>query len=141
MDSSHILLIEDNEDDVLLTLRAFRQSKMVNVVDVARDGEEAVEYLFADDAPQRPGLVLLDLQLPKVDGHEILKRIREDERTRLIPVIVLTSSREERDLVESYSSGANSFIRKHVDWDQFVEAIPMLGMYGLVLNEPPPQCD
>ena len=138
-----ILLVEDNPDDVELTLRAFSRSHVANPVSVARDGVEALERLHgtgdgATPPPDLPQLVLLDLKLPKVDGLEVLRRIRTDERTRLLPVVVLTTSREERDLVESYRLGANSYIRKPVDFAEFVEAVQQIGLYWLVLNEPPP---
>ncbi|HUP01642.1 MAG TPA: response regulator [Gemmatimonadota bacterium] len=130
-----ILLVEDSEDDVELTRRAFRRNNLGNTLVVARDGAEALSHLFDEDA-DLPELVLLDLQLPKIDGHEVLRRIRADARTRLLPVVVLTSSNEQRDLVESYTGGANSFIRKPVDFEQFVEAVRQLELYWLVLNEP-----
>jgi CheY-like chemotaxis protein len=138
-----ILLVEDNPDDVELTIRAFARSHVANPISVARDGAEALERLHGtgDDAaslPALPQLVLLDLKLPKVDGLEVLRRIRTVERTRLLPVVVLTTSREERDLVESYRLGANSYIRKPVDFAEFVEAVQQIGLYWLVLNEPPP---
>jgi len=139
-----ILLVEDNPDDEVLTLRALKKNQILNEVVVARDGAEALDYLFAtgkyaarvaDDTPQ---LILLDIRLPKLDGLEVLERIRADERTRLLPVVLLTSSREEQDLINGYALGANSYIRKPVDFAQFTEAIRLLGMYWLVLNEPPP---
>ena len=142
--TTHILLVEDNPDDVDLTLRAFRKNKIANDVAVAKDGVEALDYLFSTgthagrEASKIPTLVLLDLKLPRLDGFEVLKRIRADERTRLLPVVILTSSREEQDLVAGYANGANSYIRKPVDFDQFIEAIRQLGLYWLVLNEPPP---
>ena len=131
-----ILLVEDNPDDVELTLRAFERNKILNEVVVKGDGEEALSYLFAPDATM-PALVLLDLKLPKVPGLEVLKRLRADERTRRLPVVVLTSSNEERDIITSYDLGANSFVRKPVDFAQFIEAARQLGMYWLVLNEGP----
>jgi two-component system response regulator len=142
--SRTILLVEDNEDDIELTLRAFARCKVANEIDVVRDGEEALEYLHARgryagrDASQLPEVVLLDLKLPKIDGLEALRRMRADERTRLLPVVIVTSSKEERDVVTSYDLGANSFVRKPVDFSQFVEAANHLGLYWLVLNEPPP---
>jgi two-component system response regulator len=142
--SGIILLVEDTTDDVDLTLRAFENSKIVNEVVVARDGEEALDYLFATgahagrDPRQMPEVVLLDLKLPKIDGHEVLRRIRADERTRRLPVVVLTSSNEDRDIVRSYDLGANSFVRKPVDFAQFIDAGRQLGLYWLVLNEAPP---
>ena len=143
-----ILLVEDNPDDEALTRRALAKNNIQNEVRVARDGAEALELLFGTGGQGGPGghggraiapeLVLLDLKLPKVDGLEVLRRIRADERTRLLPVVILTSSREERDLVSGYGLGANSYIRKPVDFGQFVEAVRQLGLYWLVLNEPPP---
>jgi len=144
MNKKVVLLVEDNPDDVELTLRAFRKNNLLNEVIVANDGVEALDYLFGtgDYAGREPSalpqLVLLDLKLPKVEGLEVLRRIRDDERTRLLPVVVLTSSREEQDLVQSYALHANSYIRKPVDFDQFIESVRQLGLYWLVLNEPPP---
>lgn len=138
-----ILLVEDNPDDVVLTLRALKKNNIMNQVVVAKDGVEALDYLFATgayegrDMNERPQLILLDLKLPRVDGLEVLKRLREDERTRLLPVVILTSSKEQRDLIEGYSLGANSYIRKPVDFDQFTEAVRHLGLYWLVLNVNP----
>ena len=137
-----ILLVEDNPNDVLLTERAFKQSKIANQLQVVRDGAEALDYLLGPEAgtPARPApaLVLLDLKLPKVDGLEVLRRVRQNERTRLLPVVILTSSKEERDILRGYDGGANSYIRKPVDFTQFTEAVANLGLYWLVLNEPPP---
>ncbi len=137
-----ILLVEDNLDDVDLTLRAFKKSNLLNEVVVARDGAQALDYLFGNAEGRSPTvtpqIVLLDLKLPKIDGLEVLRRLRADERTRLLPVVVLTSSREEQDLASSYSLGANSYIRKPVDFDQFLLAVQQLGLYWLLLNEPPP---
>ena len=137
-----ILLVEDNPDDEALTRRALAKNNIQNEVRVARDGAEALEILLGTGAhaghPLAPEVVLLDLKLPKVDGLEVLRRIRADERTRLLPVVILTSSREERDVVSGYGLGANSYIRKPVDFGQFVEAVRQLGLYWLVLNEPPP---
>lgn len=139
-----ILLVEDNPDDEELTLRAFRRNNILNPVVVARDGEEALDYLFATgsysgrDTRQQPQVVLLDLKLPKVDGLEVLRRLRADPRTRLLPVVILTTSNEERDILASYQLGANSYVRKPVDFDQFLEAARQLGLYWLVLNVPPP---
>ena len=139
-----ILLVEDNPDDEALTLRAFKKHNITNEVVVAHDGAEALEYLFGTgryagrDLEVMPQLILLDLKLPKVDGLEVLGQIRADDRTRLLPVVVLTSSTEERDLVESYRLGANSYVRKPVDFTQFAEAARQLGLYWLLMNQPPP---
>jgi two-component system response regulator len=139
-----ILLVEDNPDDEALTLRAFKKNNILNEVVVARDGVEALDYLFSagayagQDTRVMPQVILLDLKLPKVDGLEVLKRIRADERTRLLPVVLLTSSKEEQDLINGYNLGANSYIRKPVDFGQFSEAVRLLGLYWLVLNESPP---
>lgn len=143
MSDRTILLVEDNPDHEALTLRALRKAGLANPVVIARDGAEALDYLFGTgayagrDTSDLPQTVLLDLKLPKVDGLDVLQRLRSDERTRLIPVVVLTSSDEEKDLVTSYKYGANSYIRKPVDFVQFVEATRQLGLYWLVLNEPP----
>ena len=140
-----ILLVEDSADDEALTLRALSRNKIGNEVIVARDGEEALEWLFATgrhadrDHRQQPALVLLDLKLPKIDGLEVLRRIRERTETRLVPVVILTSSREEQDRLHGYLSGANSYIRKPIDFAHFVEAVRQVGLYWLVLNEPPPE--
>jgi two-component system, response regulator len=139
-----ILLVEDNDDDVELTLRALRRNRVANRVDVVRDGAEALDYLFSAgayagrDARDVPQLVLLDLKLPKVGGLEVLERLRSDPRTRRLPVVILTSSNVESDLARSYDLGANSYIRKPVDFTQFMEAVNQLGLYWLVLNEAPP---
>jgi CheY-like chemotaxis protein len=144
MDNEIILLVEDNPDDVLLTKRAFKKSNILNELVVASDGVEALDYLFGTgtyegrDLSIMPVLILLDLRLPKLDGIEVLRRIRDNERTKLIPVVVLTTSKEQKDLLESYSLGANSYIRKPVDFDQFVQAVRQLGLYWVLLNEPPP---
>ncbi|MEZ2345585.1 response regulator [Terriglobus sp. RCC_193] len=135
--SRTILLVEDDPDHELLTIRALKKSNIVNEVRVARDGEEALDALFGP-AAVRPQLVLLDLKLPKVEGLEVLRRIREDDSTRMLPVVVLTSSDEERDVVRSYKLGVNSYIRKPVNFTDFAEATRQLGMYWLVLNECPP---
>jgi two-component system, response regulator len=138
-----ILLVEDKRNDIDLTLRAFARSKIANEIVVVKDGEEALDYLFATgvysgrDRMNMPELVLLDLKLPKVDGLEVLRRLRADERTRRLPVVVLTSSKEESDVVSSYDLGANSFVRKPVDFLEFMDAARQLGLYWLVLNEPP----
>jgi len=142
--STEILLVEDNPDDQLLTLRALKTNRIANQIVVARDGAEALDYLFGSgayagrDTSVLPQIVFLDLKLPKLDGLEVLKRIRADERTSVLPVVVLTSSDEEQDIIDSYHLGANSYIRKPVDFAQFVETVGRLGMYWLVLNEPPP---
>lgn len=137
-----ILLVEDNPDDEALTLRALKKNNVANRVIVARDGAQALEYLFPEGGKlpveQLPALILLDLKLPKVDGLEVLKRLRADPHTQLIPVVILTSSKEERDMVSGYRLGCNSYIRKPVDFEQFIESIKQLGMYWLVLNEVPP---
>jgi CheY-like chemotaxis protein len=143
MKTKVILLVEDNPDDVQLTLRALKKSKILNEVVVAQDGVEALEYLFGTgkyagrDTKVLPQVVLLDLKMPKMDGHEVLQRIRKDERTKLLPIVILTTSSEDRDRVDSYNVGANSYIRKPVDFNQFAEAISQLGLYWLVLNEAP----
>ena len=140
-----ILLVEDNDDDVELTLRALRRNRVANRVDVVRDGAAALEYLFAEgehagrDARDTPSLVLLDLKLPRIGGLEVLERLRGDPRTRRLPVVVLTSSNVESDLARSYDLGANSYIRKPVDFAQFTEAVKQLKLYWLVLNVPPPR--
>ncbi len=145
MGEKRILLVEDNPDDEALTLRALQKNNILNDVVVARDGEEALDYLFARgpfggrDPGDLPAVVLLDLKLPKVDGHEVLRQVRADERTRRVPVVILTTSREEQDVVESYGSGANSYVRKPVDFSEFVRAVGQLGVYWLMLNEAPPR--
>jgi two-component system response regulator len=139
-----ILLVEDNESDELLTLRAFKRSNILNEIVVARDGSEALDYIFGKgvhagrDASVLPALVLLDLNLPKIDGMSVLRAIRADARTGLLPVVVLTSSKEDEDVVKSYELGANAYVRKPVDFVQFSEAARTLGLFWLVLNEPPP---
>ena len=138
-----ILLVEDNPDDELLTLRALKKNNVFNKVVVARDGAEALDYLFGEgayegrDVSDIPRVVLLDLKLPKVDGLEVLRRLRADERTRLLPVVILTSSREQQDLQDGYGYGANSYVRKPVDFAQFSRAVEQLELYWLVLNESP----
>ena len=145
MSSDVILLVEDNPDDEALTIRALNRNNITNEVIVARDGVEAMDYVFAKgihsdrDINDLPRLVLLDLKLPKADGLEVLRRIRADERTKRLPVVVLTSSKEEQDLVDSYNLGVNSYIRKPVDFTLFTEAVRQVGLYWLVLNEPPPR--
>ena len=140
-----ILLVEDNPDDVELTLRAFRKNNIANKVIVATDGVEALEYLFcrgpyADRDPQDcPRLVLLDLKLPKMDGLQVLGHLRTDERTKLLPVVILTSSKEEQDMISGYKCGANSYVRKPVDFNKFVEAVHQIGLYWLLINESPSQ--
>lgn len=144
MQQKIILFVEDNPDDVELTLHALKKNKITNKIVVAEDGKEALDYLFGEgmyaerDISKTPVLILLDLNLPKIDGIEVLKRIKSDERTCLLPTVILTSSNEEKDLVNGYRFGANSYIRKPVDFNQFAEAIRQLGLYWLVLNETPP---
>jgi two-component system response regulator len=139
-----ILLVEDNADDVDLTLRALRRNKIANDVIVVRDGVEALDYLFAAgqyaarDPAALPQVVLLDLKLPRLDGLQVLERIRANPKTRLLPIVILTSSTEQRDLLTGYTLGANSYIRKPVDFEQFVDAVHQLGLYWLVLNQRPP---
>lgn len=136
-----ILLVEDNPDDEALTLRAFNKNRIGNPVIVARDGVEALDYLFGNgqhsgrDLNVMPAVVLLDLKLPRIDGLEVLRRIRAEERTSLIPVVILTTSKEQQDIFEGYSLGANSYIRKPVDFEKFIQAVSQLGLYWLVLNE------
>jgi len=145
MTSKVILIAEDNANDEELTLRALRKNNISNDIVVVRDGQEALDYLFGTgphagrDLSQRPQVMLLDINLPKVNGLEVLKRIRADERTKTMPVVILTSSAEERDRLAAYTNFANSYIRKPVDFDQFTEAVRDLGLYWLVLNEPPPR--
>jgi two-component system, response regulator len=144
MTAHAILLVEDNADDEALTLRALKKNNINNQVVIARDGEEALDYLFGTgayagrDLTLMPQLILLDLKLPKIDGLQVLQRLRTDRRTRLLPVVILTSSKEQQDLMEGYSLGANSYVRKPVDFTQFVEAVKQLGLYWLVLNEQAP---
>lgn len=139
-----ILLVEDNPDDVTLTLRALKKNSISNPVVVANDGEEALDWLFCRgvyserDALDQPAIVLLDVKLPRLDGHEVLRAIRADARTRLLRVVMLTTSREEQDIVESYSLGANSYIRKPVDFDEFIRVVGQIGLYWLLVNEAPP---
>lgn len=143
MSDKTILLVEDNPDDVTLTLRALKKNNLLNEVVVARDGVEALDFLFCEGSynnrvPEHlPELILLDLKLPKVDGLEVLKRIRANERTKLLPVVILTSSNEQSDIISGYELGVNSYIRKPVDFEQFIEAVRQLGLYWLVLNQAP----
>ena len=142
-DTVEILLVEDDPNDVELTLHAFKSHNLTNRIEVVRDGEEALEFIYCTGAyadrniENGPKVVLLDLKLPKVDGLEVLRRIKSDARSRAIPVVVLTSSREERDIVESYQLGANSYITKPVDFDRFTETVRQLGLYWVLLNQPP----
>ncbi len=144
MGDKFILLVEDNPDDEALTIRALRKNNIVNEVVVVRDGAEALDYLFGSgafaerDMSDMPAVILLDLRLPKIDGLEVLQRLRADDRTKLLPVVILTSSKEEKDLINGYLHGANSYIRKPVDFTQFVEVAGQLGLYWLVMNEAPP---
>jgi CheY-like chemotaxis protein len=144
MSDKVILLVEDNPDDEALAIRALKRHHVGNTIVVAHDGVEALDYLFGTglyagrDVSLKPSVVLLDLKLPRVDGLEVLRRVREDDRTRLLPIVVLTTSSEEQDLLDSYSLGCNSYIRKPVDFIQFSEAIRQLGMYWLLMNEAPP---
>ena len=145
MEDKMILLVEDNPDDEALTLRALRKNNIGNKLHVVHDGVEALEFVFctgayADRDPrEKPQVILLDLKLPKVDGLEVLRRIRADERTQQQPVVILTSSNEEQDLINGYKLGANSYVRKPVDFSEFVDAVRQLGLYWLVLNEAPPK--
>jgi len=145
MNNKIILLVEDNPDDEALTLRALEKNNIMNKVVVAHNGVEALDYLFGEgsyagrDTGVMPEIILLDLKLPKIDGLEVLRRIRANGRTKLLPVVILTSSKEERDMIEGYSWGANSYIRKPVDFVQFGEAVQQLGLYWLVLNVAPPK--
>jgi two-component system response regulator len=144
MNDRIILLVEDNPDDETLTRRALKQGKIANDIMVVRDGAEALDYLFATgsyaarDTTVVPAVVLLDLKIPKIDGLEVLRRLRADGRTRMQPVVVLTSSKEEKDRIQSYSLGCNSYVRKPVSFEQFAGAVRQLGLYWLLLNEPPP---
>ncbi len=144
MEEKIILLVEDNPNDVALTERALRKARIANKLVVTKDGVEALDYLFGTgtwaerDLNSIPQVILLDLKLPKIDGMEVLRQIRTDERTKLLPVVILTSSKEEKDLINGYALGANSYIRKPVSFNQFAEAVRQLGLYWLVLNEPPP---
>jgi len=143
MKEKKILLVEDRQDDIDLTLRSLKENKITNKVDVVRDGAEALDYIFATGAysdrniEDQPSVVLLDIKLPKVDGMEVLRRIREDKRTKTLPVVILTSSKEEKDLINGYKIGCNSYVRKPVEFEEFSKAIRELGLYWLLLNEPP----
>jgi CheY-like chemotaxis protein len=145
MEHRYILLVEDNPDDELLTVRALKKSKILNRIEVVRDGAEALDFLFGEgkysqrNGSELPQVILLDLKLPKLNGLEVLKRIRSSEKTALLPVVILTSSDEERDLINSYKLGANSYVKKPVDFSQFSEAVRQLGLYWLILNQIPPQ--
>ncbi len=145
MKNNVIMLVEDNPDDEALTVRALKKNKIVNEVVVARDGVEALDYLFGEgthtgrNTAELPQVVLLDLKLPKLDGLGVLRRLRADDRTKLLPVVILTSSNEDQDRINGYDLGANSYVRKPVDFDQFVVAAAQLGLYWLILNEPPPR--
>ena len=139
-----ILLVEDNPDDIELTMRAFRKNNIANATAIVRDGAEALDYLFCRgayshrDIMDLPRLILLDLNLPKLDGLQVLERLRADERTRLVPVVILTSSKEEQDMIRGYRHGANSYVRKPVDFNAFVDAVHQIGLYWLLINEMPP---
>jgi two-component system response regulator len=147
MEDKIILLVEDDANDEALTLRALKKNNIKNKVIVARDGVEALEFLFgkgedADYLPEElPQLILLDLKLPKIDGHEVLRKIRSNESTKLLPVVIMTTSKEEQDIIDSYRLGANSYIQKPVDFNQFVDAVGNLGLYWLILNQPPIAAD
>jgi CheY-like chemotaxis protein len=144
MEDKVILLVEDNADDEMLTLRALKKNNIRNEVVVARDGSEALDYLFATgihagrDLKVMPQIILLDLKLPKVDGFEVLNRVRASEKTKLLPVVILTTSNEDQDRIRGYGLGANSFVRKPVEFEKFIEAVRQLGLYWLILNEPAP---
>jgi len=140
---TEILLVEDSQDDLDMTLRALRKANMANHIEIARDGVEALDFIFCEGAhaarkiENLPRLILLDLKLPKIDGMEVLRRIKGDPRTKMIPVVMLTSSKEQKDVIESYGLGTNSYIVKPVDFESFAEAVQRLGMYWLLLNQPP----
>lgn len=144
MKEKTILLVEDNPQDEMLTLRALRRANLINRVDVARDGQQALDYLFRDgefaarEGSDLPAVVLLDIGLPRLSGLEVLERLRADQRTQLIPVVILTSSDDERDRLKSYENGCNSFVRKPVEFAEFAETVARLGVYWLATNEPPP---
>ncbi len=137
MEPVDILLVEDNPDDAGLTIRALKKNKLANNLVHVSDGEEALEFLFGEEQREMPRLILLDLKMPKVDGIEVLRRIKESEEKRVIPVVILTSSKEERDIVESYRLGVNAYIVKPVDFEKFVKAVSDVGLFWLVLNQPP----
>lgn len=145
MENKTILLVEDNQDDVDLTLHAFKKNNIKNVVKVVNDGAEALDYLFGKgkysgrNLEEMPAIILLDIKLPNVGGLEVLQQIRANELTKLLPVVILTSSKEEQDIINSYSFGVNSYVRKPVDFNQFAEAVRQLGLYWLLLNEAPPK--
>lgn len=145
MNDKRILLVEDNPDDQALTLRALKQNNIRNEIIIVSDGAEALDYLFGTgahatrDLSIMPELILLDIRLPKIDGLEVLRRLRANARTQLLPVVILTSSKEEKDIISGYKLGANSYIRKPVDFVQFIEAVKQLGLYWLVINETPPK--
>jgi CheY-like chemotaxis protein len=144
MNARTLLLVEDNPQDEMLTLRALRRAGLANRMDVARDGQQALDYLFREgefahrEGPDLPVVVLLDIGLPRLSGLEVLKRLRADARTELLPVVILTSSDDERDRLKSYENGANGFVRKPVNFDAFAESVARLGVYWLATNEPPP---
>jgi two-component system, response regulator len=143
-DLPRVLLVEDSSDDAEITIRSFERAHLANPVDVARDGQEALDYLFGTEsqaARPLPGLVLLDLKLPRVDGLEVLQRIRAEQRTRLIPVVILTSSSEERDIIAGYDLGANSYVCKPIEFDEFAHAVAQIGIYWLMVNQPIPTAD
>ncbi len=145
MNANYILLVDDNPDDVELTLRSLKKNHIANQVEVAHDGAEALDFIFAQgkhakrNANDLPALVLLDLKLPKIDGLEVLRRLRADPRTKWLPIVILTSSKEDQDVAMSYKSGCNSYVRKPVGFNEFSEATRLLGLYWLILNEPPNQ--
>ena len=145
LNNKTILLVEDNPDDVELTLRAFKKNNIMNDIVVKRDGAEALDFFFGKDGVagkgnnDLPAVILLDLKLPKIDGLEVLKKLRADERTKLIPIVILTSSKEQGDVVNGYNLGCNSYIRKPVDFNQFADAVKQVGLYWLILNEVPPK--
>lgn len=143
-DPPTILLVEDNPDDEELTTRGFKRANLANPIDVARDGQEALDYLFGTEeqpAKRAPAVVLLDLKLPRIGGLAVLERIRGNERTRRVPVVILTSSGEDRDVVDGYDLGANSYVRKPIRFEEFATAVAQLGIYWLMINEPPPTAD